>query len=83
MNDFEISFEHGRGYLEKDWGTSFPQGYVWLQTNHFTSPGTSLMASVARIPFLGFAFQGFLVNFVHAGKEISICDVQPFETNRS
>jgi tocopherol cyclase len=69
LNQTTIGFDHGRGYLEKDWGKSFPKEYVWLQTNHFATPGTSLMASVAHIPFLGLAFQGFLVNFVHAGKE--------------
>lgn len=69
LNGETISFDGGKGYLEKDWGASFPKEYVWLQTNHFPIPGTSLMASVARIPFLGMTFSGFLVNFVHDGKE--------------
>jgi hypothetical protein len=69
INGETFSFDGGRGYVEKDWGASFPTEYVWLQTNHFGVPGTSLMASVARIPFLGLVFKGFLVNFVHKGKE--------------
>ena len=69
INGETFAFDGGRGYVEKDWGASFPTEYVWIQTNHFETPGTSLMASVARIPFLGLTFKGFLVNFVHAGKE--------------
>jgi tocopherol cyclase len=31
----DIDFSQGRGYIEKDWGVSFPQGWIWLQSNHF------------------------------------------------
>lgn len=55
-----ISFEKGRGYIEKDWGRSFPSAYCWLQTNHFSTPGISLKASVAKIPWIRKAFTGFI-----------------------
>ena len=55
-----IDFSNGRGYLEKDWGHSFPSGYIWLQTNHFCQPGISVKASVAKIPWLGSYFVGFI-----------------------
>lgn len=55
-----ISFEEGRGYIEKDWGRSFPSAYCWLQTNHFSVPGISLKASVAKIPWIRNAFTGFI-----------------------
>lgn len=64
-----IDFGGGRGYIEKDWGTSFPKDYVWLQSNHFDDPTTSLFCSVAHIPFMGFSFKGFICNLVHQGKE--------------
>jgi hypothetical protein len=51
----------GRGYLEKDWGTAFPRGYVWIQSNHFDAPGVSLVASTALIPWRTTAFRGDLV----------------------
>jgi hypothetical protein len=35
INGQEIDFTEGKGYAEKDWGTSFPEGYVWMQSNHF------------------------------------------------
>ncbi len=59
----EIDFTGGRGYIEKDWGQSFPRGWIWLQTNHFDDPDMSLIASVAHIPFLGTHFIGYIVGF--------------------
>jgi hypothetical protein len=61
----ETIYDGGRGYVEKDWGKRFPAGYVWTQSNHFERPGTSVTASVARIPWLNGAFRGFLVGFLH------------------
>lgn len=55
-----IDFTGGRGYIEKDWGRSFPKSWVWLQTNRFTNAGDSFMLSLARIPYLGSWFPGFL-----------------------
>jgi hypothetical protein len=63
INTEETSFCGGRGYIEKDWGTSFPRYYIWLQSNHFEQPGISLMASIANIPWLGSSFDGFLIGF--------------------
>jgi hypothetical protein len=64
-----VSFDGGKGYIEKDWGKSFPRAYVWLQTNHFNDPGTSFMFSYADIPFLGFYFIGLICNLYYKGKE--------------
>ena len=55
-----IDFTNGHGYMEKDWGQSFPSAYFWMQTNHFSEPGISLKASVANIPWLGSSFTGFI-----------------------
>jgi hypothetical protein len=53
-------FTNGRGYMEKDWGHSFPSAYFWLQTNHFRNTRISLKASVANIPWLGSSFVGYI-----------------------
>jgi len=53
-----VDFSGGRGYMEKDWGHSFPSAYFWMQTNHFSTSGISLKASVANIPWLGSSFVG-------------------------
>ncbi len=55
-----INFDHGRGYMEKDWGKSFPSAYFWMQCNHFSEPGISLKCSVARIPWFKNHFTGFI-----------------------
>lgn len=65
----QIDFSGGKGYIEKDWGRSFPRAYVWMQANHFdTHDRASLMASVAHIPWLGSYFIGFISGFWLDGK---------------
>ncbi len=63
----EVDFSGGRGYMEKDWGQSFPAAWIWMQTNHFEQPGISLTASTAIIPWRRTAFRGFIVGFWHGG----------------
>ncbi len=63
-----LDFTEGRGYIEKDWGQAFPRAWVWMQSNHFSQPGTCLTASVANIPWLGRAFRGFIIGLWHEGQ---------------
>jgi tocopherol cyclase len=56
----DVDFTGGKGYIEKDWGHSFPSAYFWMQTNHFSKPGISFKASVAKIPWVGSTFTGFI-----------------------
>lgn len=60
INNEKVDFTGGRGYLEKDWGRSFPSAYFWMQSNHFSQPDISFKASVAKIPFMGRFFVGFI-----------------------
>ncbi len=62
------NFDGGRGYIEKDWGKSFPAGYIWFQSNHFDAPRTCLTASIATIPWLRTAFRGFIIGLWQDGK---------------
>ncbi|MBM3420117.1 MAG: hypothetical protein FJY11_03175 [Bacteroidetes bacterium] len=66
VNGTVTDFSGGRGYIEKDWGTSFPESWIWLQCNNFEVPGVSLMVSVAKIPWRGRFFMG-LIAFLHIG----------------
>jgi hypothetical protein len=68
VNGHEIDWTGGRGYVEKDWGMSFPAAWVWTQSNHFAQPGTSLTASVAIIPWLFRSFRGMIVGLWHHGQ---------------
>ena len=63
-----VDFHGGRGYMEKDWGQAFPRAWIWMQTNHFERAGVCLTASVARIPWLGSAFRGFIVGLLCDGR---------------
>ncbi len=58
----------GYGYIEKDWGSSFPESWIWTQSNHFENRDASFMFSVAKIPFFITNFTGFLC-FLRVGKE--------------
>ena len=69
LNGVETDFTGGSGYIEKDWGTSFPEAWVWMQSNCFPSKNVSCMLSVAKIPFLGKVFPGFL-GFVQIGDNL-------------
>ena len=60
------SFDQGRGYMEKDWGHSFPEGYIWMQSNHFSKPGVSVKASIAKIPWLSSSFIGHIAGVLVA-----------------
>lgn len=58
--DGRLEMGRGRGYIEKDWGSSMPSAWIWTQSNGFSEPGASLMLSLANIPWLGGSFPGFL-----------------------
>lgn len=60
----------GRLYVEKDYGRSFPNGWVWLQTNSFDVSGVSVTCSIANVPFVGGAFTGFLAGITVGGELI-------------
>ena len=57
------------GYIEKDWGTNFPESYLWCQANTFKRIDTSFFLSIADIPFKRFNFKGFICIFLVDKKE--------------
>ena len=60
-------FSGGKGYMEKDWGTSMPSSWIWMQTNHFDEDRTSLFGSIAKIPWLKSYFTGYIFGFLYKG----------------
>ncbi|WP_303869885.1 tocopherol cyclase family protein [Acetobacterium wieringae] len=58
-----LDFSRGVGYIEKDYGRSFPKTYLWLQASHFEGGDASFVFSRANIPFLGMEFPGFFAYF--------------------
>ncbi|SMC85830.1 tocopherol cyclase family protein [Papillibacter cinnamivorans] len=69
LNGKTYSFENGVGYIEKDWGSSFPQKYCWVQCNDFPSGDLFISASAAKIPFLGPSFLGCIAAVHFRGTE--------------
>jgi len=69
INGKDVSFDGGKGYIEKDWGRSMPSDWIWMQSNHFREGEyASFMLSVARIPWRKSYFPGFLSFLLHDGK---------------
>ena len=70
INDNIYDFNNGSGYIEKDWGVSFPSSYVWGQGNSFKKEdNASIFVSIANIPLNLFEFTGFICVFYLNGKE--------------
>jgi len=68
INRSEINFIEGTGYIEKDWGTSFPESWIWLHCNTFDQPDCSFTFSVAKIPWLGNFFIGYICFVYYKGE---------------
>ena len=58
INNKTINFNNATGYIEKDWGCSFPKTYIWCQSNNFQKTNASFMLSVADVPFKLLTFKG-------------------------
>lgn len=68
INSKKIDFNEGVGYIEKDWGTSFPESWIWLHCNTLKKAGNSFTFSVAKIPWLGSFFIGHIC-FLYCNKK--------------
>lgn len=60
INGKVLDFNEGTGYIEKDWGTSFPSEWIWMQSNSFKRTDAAFMLSVAKIPWLTGEFVGLI-----------------------
>lgn len=62
-----IDFSGGTGYIEKDWGWSFPSTWVWHQSSEFPELQArghrlSVMFSLASVPwYFGLTYPGYLI----------------------
>lgn len=69
INGTEYDFDNGTGFVEKDWGSSFPKKYLWIQSNDFQEEPCSIMASVADVPLGPLTLQGCICSIYWRGKE--------------
>lgn len=71
INNHKINFNHknSMGYIEKDWGISFPKSYIWCQGNNFKKSDASFMLSIADIPFKFLHFKGVICVLILDNRE--------------
>ena len=69
INGREYSLIGSIGYIEKDWGESFPNAWIWLQGNTAKEgEDISFMCSVASIPMKAFNFTGLICAIDYKGE---------------
>jgi len=69
INNTIMNFDDDMGYVEKDWGCSFPKTYIWCQGNDFQKSNASFMLSIANVPFKMFNFRGMICALMLDDKE--------------
>lgn len=61
INGENVVFQDGDGYIEKDYGTSFPTSYTWFQSNTpLNHDKATIFLSIAHIPIFHTSFQGLI-----------------------
>lgn len=58
LNGRTVDFGGGIGYLEKTWGRSFPNAWLWGQCQHFDRGPLSLFFAIANVPLAGSPMRG-------------------------
>lgn len=69
VNNNKWNFDDGIGYIEMDWGTSFPKSYLWTQCNLYPQNKCSIMLSVADIPLGICNIKGCICSILYDEKE--------------
>lgn len=66
------TFDHEMGYLEKNWGTTFPESYFWVHAIDPNNPAISLLFSRAKIVWLGKTYIKHVGYLCFAGQQIEL-----------
>ena len=76
INDEDFVIRNELGYIETDWGDSFPKEYLWTQGCEFSEDDPtecdSFFVSIADIPMLGTAFTGCIASIYHKDKHMRL-----------
>lgn len=76
-----VDFTGGKVYIEKNWGSSFPTSWIWIQSNNFDNKSVSITCSLATIPFPIKSFRGFLIGLHINGKFINFTSINNSKLN--
>ncbi len=68
INGERHEFIGSRGYIEKDWGTSFPPSWIWMQANCFKDEKISFVIIIAVVPWMGLRIIGHVAVFYLNGE---------------
>ncbi|MCI6466695.1 MAG: hypothetical protein MSA90_14675 [Faecalicatena sp.] len=72
IREENINFTGGRGYIETDWGSSFPDTYIWSQCVFGIEEKNSIMVSAADVPVLGLHLPGCICAIHYKGREFRL-----------
>lgn len=72
INGEEFSFDGGKGYLEMDYGFSFPERYLWSQCNWFAEADCRITCAVATLPFGTFRPRGCFACIDYGGRRYKL-----------
>lgn len=64
--DKRMDFDGANGYIEKDWGSAFPDSWVWMQCG---DSRLTLMCAVASIPLKPIRFTGIICVLRDGGRQ--------------
>lgn len=67
INEQVFTFDNDLGYIEGDYGSSFPSKYMWIQSNNINNGAFFL--SVATIPYYKINFTGLIASLIIKDKE--------------
>ncbi len=70
LNDEEIVFDEDIGYIEMDYGHSFPKEYSWTHGAWVDEYENAIVAAAATIPYLKINFLGCLACILFEGKQM-------------
>lgn len=69
INEKSIVIKEGVGYIETDYGSSFPRNYFWTQANARKDTGPQIFVAIATIPMCHWEFLGCIALIQFQGKQ--------------
>ncbi|HRE58805.1 MAG TPA: tocopherol cyclase family protein [Candidatus Kapabacteria bacterium] len=78
QKDVRYILNNEMGYLEKNWGTSFPKSYIWLHAVDPHDSKVSMLFSIAEIKWFGIKFIKHVGHFHFDDKQIDLRSLKNF-----
>ena len=77
------TLDHEMGYLEKNWGTTFPESYFWVHAVDPNNTAISLLFSRAKIVWLGKTYVKHVGYLCFDGQHIELRGLKNFTVSNS